>query len=114
MSRVLAPADQFFPPPDTKPVEPVPGVRGGVVPGFPGFPEGLGVGGGDADEASGLGISTVASSFRDRFWPKTVISFLLLAAILTIASIQFVTPTRRWRPSLPGPVRRLVRRGSAP
>lgn len=112
MSRVLAPADQFFPPPDTKPVEPVPGVRGGVVPGFPGFPEGLGVGGGDADEASGLGIGTVASSFRDRFWPKTVISFLLLAAILTIASIQFVTPTRRWRPSLPGPVRRRIRRRS--
>lgn len=53
-------------------------------------------------------------SFRDRFWPKTVTSFLALAAILTLASIQFVSPTRRWRPSLPGPVRRLVRRRSAP
>ena len=52
-------------------------------------------------------------SFRDRFWPKTVISFLALAVILTLASIQFVSPTRRWRPSLPGPVRRLIRRRSA-
>ena len=53
-------------------------------------------------------------TFRDRFWPKTVISFLSLAAVLTLASIQFVSPTRRWRPSLPGPVRRLNRRRSAP
>jgi hypothetical protein len=42
-----------------------------------------------------------------------VISFLVLAVVLTTASIQFVTPTRRWRPSLPGPVRRLIRRSSA-
>lgn len=110
MSRVLAPTDQFLLPPDTKPVDPVPGVRGGVV--GPEFP-GLGIGGGEAEEAAGIGIGTVADSFRDRFWPKTVISFLLLAAFLTIVSIQFVTPTRRWRPSLPGPVRRLVRRRSA-
>jgi ABC-type transport system involved in multi-copper enzyme maturation permease subunit len=53
-------------------------------------------------------------SFRDRFWPKTVLSFLALALVLTLASIQFVSPTRRWRPSLPGPVRRLIRRRSAP
>jgi len=52
-------------------------------------------------------------SFRDRFWPKTVIAFLVLAVILTLASIQFVSPTRRWRPSLPGPVRRRIRRRSA-
>ena len=58
--------------------------------------------------------AAVADAFRDRFWPKTVISFLVLAVILTIASVQFVTPTRRWRPSLPGPVRRLIRRRSAP
>ena len=58
-------------------------------------------------------ITATADGFRDRLWPKTVISFLLLAAILTTLSIQFVTPTRRWRPSLPGPVRRLIRRRSA-
>ena len=120
MSRVLAPTDGFLPPPGIKPVEPVPGVRDGVAPAFP-FPgnaeggvtlQGPGIGvGGEAEEATGIG--TVADAFRDRFWPKTVLSFLLLAAFLTIASIQFVTPTRRWRPSLPGPVRRLVRRRSA-
>lgn len=109
MAHVLAPSDQFLVPPDVRPVDPFPGVRDGAEPEFPVFPEELG--GGDADEAVGIGL--VADSFRDRFWPKTVISFLLLAAILTIASIQFVTPTRRWRPSLPGPVRRRIRRRSA-
>jgi hypothetical protein len=42
-----------------------------------------------------------------------VIAFLLLAAVMTLLSAQFVTPTRRWRPSLPGPVRRLIRRRGA-
>ena len=69
-----------------------------------------------ADELSLLrceGLRFLEDGFRDRFWPKTVISFLVLATILTTASIQFVSPTRKWRPSLPGPVRRLVRRRSA-
>jgi ABC-type transport system involved in multi-copper enzyme maturation permease subunit len=51
--------------------------------------------------------------FRDRFWPKSVLSFLLLATVMTLLSVQFVSPTRRWRPSLPGPVRRLIVRRSA-
>jgi len=55
----------------------------------------------------------VAITWRDRFWPKTVLAFLFLATVMTLASVQFVTPTRRWRPSLPGPVRRLFRRRSA-
>jgi len=41
-------------------------------------------------------------SLRDRFWPKTVLSFLLLAVILTFASVQLVSPTRRYRFSLRG------------
>jgi ABC-type transport system involved in multi-copper enzyme maturation permease subunit len=119
MSRILAPTTDAFPPPGVFPVEPVPG--GGIDPGF--FPQdgvernmpGFGIGGGDSEEASGFGVAQVADSFRDRMWPKTVIGFLLLAAILTLVSIQFVTPTRRWRPSLPGPVRRrIVGRRSAP
>ena len=61
---------------------------------------------------AGLGVNP-ADAFRDRFWPKSVLSFLFLAAVLTVASVQFVTPTRRWRPSLPGPVRRLTRKRSA-
>ena len=57
--------------------------------------------------------AAILDPFRDRFWPKSVASFLILAAVMTFLSLQFVTPTRRWRPSLPGPVRRLVRRDSA-
>ena len=122
MSRILSPGNQVFPPPGIFPVEPVPGIRGDVDPGFqPWMPQdgvapdmpGFGIGGGEAEQAVGLGVPQVADSFRDRLWPKTVIGFLLLAAILTIVSIQFVTPTRRWRPSLPGPVRRRLGRRSA-
>jgi ABC-type transport system involved in multi-copper enzyme maturation permease subunit len=51
--------------------------------------------------------------FRDRFWPKSVLSFLLLAAVMIFLSVQFVTPTRRWRPSLSGSVRRRLRGRSA-
>jgi ABC-type transport system involved in multi-copper enzyme maturation permease subunit len=57
--------------------------------------------------------AAVADPWRDRFWPKSVMAFLFLAVVMTLASVQFVTPTRRWRPSLPGPVRRLIRRRSA-
>ena len=79
-------------------VKPMPALRGG---------SGVGLGANDVANAQ-IGIT-----WRDRFWPKSVISFLFLAAVMTLASVQFVTPTRRWRPSLPGPVRRLVRRRSA-
>ena len=66
------------------------------------------IGGGDD-----IANAQVAITWRDRFWPKTVLAFLFLATVMTLASVQFVTPTRRWRPSLPGPVRRLIRRRSA-
>ena len=69
-----------------------------------GFPV---IGGDDVTNAQ------VSITWRDRFWPKTVLAFLFLATVMTLASVQFVTPTRRWRPSLPGPVRRLIRRRSA-
>ena len=60
-----------------------------------------------------ISAAAVVEPFRDRFWPKSVISFLVLATVMTLLSVQFVTPTRRWRPSLPGPIRRLIRRRSA-
>jgi len=111
-----------------------------IDPGFPGRPvPGIGVGGKNFvvnDSGSGVAPNVIvggggvvapmppdvrfndvaiaqADPFRDRFWPKSVLSFLVLATVLTLASVQFVTPTRRWRPSLPGPVRRLFRRRSA-
>jgi ABC-type transport system involved in multi-copper enzyme maturation permease subunit len=74
------------------------------------FGEGAGPGGAGPGQVVD---AAVADPWRDRFWPKSVMSFLFLAAVMTLASVQFVTPTRRWRPSLPGPVRRLIRGRSA-
>jgi hypothetical protein len=37
---------------------------------------------------------------RDGLWPRSVISWLVLSAIFLVLSVQFVSPTRRWR--LPG------------
>ena len=51
-----------------------------------------------------------ADTLRDRFWPKTVASFLVLATILTVASVQLVSPTRRWRPGIRAGVRGLIGR----
>jgi ABC-2 type transport system permease protein len=123
LSTILGPGDQIFPP-TLDPTKPVPGVIGGVAPGIPGAnTDGTGPapdviiirGGGVATGGSGAATTAaVLDPFRDRFWPKTVISFLILAAILTVLSVQFVSPTRRWRPSLPGPVRRRIPRRSAP
>jgi ABC-type transport system involved in multi-copper enzyme maturation permease subunit len=54
-----------------------------------------------------------ADTLRDRFWPKTVISFVVLATIMTLASVQVMSPTRRWRfPGLRSTLRR--RRAAAP
>jgi ABC-2 type transport system permease protein len=124
LSAIFGPGDRIVPP-SIGPSKPVPGILGGL--GLSGvnvddgppidvvsLPRGAGV----AVGGSGVGLAeaenaAVLDPFRDRFWPKTVISFLILAAILTFLSIQFVSPTRRWRPSLPGPVRR-IRRRSAP
>jgi ABC-type transport system involved in multi-copper enzyme maturation permease subunit len=35
---------------------------------------------------------------RDAFWPKSVIAWLLLSLVLLVLTVQFVSPTRRWRP----------------
>jgi hypothetical protein len=121
ISGILGAADQLAVPSEpTKPVV-MPGNFGGgpviiddsgVANVAPGVIVGrLGGVGGNVD--SDVNVAAVFDSNRDRFWPKTVISFLILAAVLTAASIQFVSPTRRWRPSLPGPLRRRIRRRSA-
>jgi hypothetical protein len=34
---------------------------------------------------------------RDAFWPKSVIAWLVLSAVLLLLTVQFVSPTRRWR-----------------
>jgi hypothetical protein len=34
---------------------------------------------------------------RDAFWPQSVIAWLVLSVVLLILTVQFVSPTRRWR-----------------
>jgi ABC-type transport system involved in multi-copper enzyme maturation permease subunit len=46
---------------------------------------------------------------RDTFWPKSAGAWLILSIVLILATVQLVSPTRRWRPSLP---RAFGRRGS--
>jgi ABC-2 type transport system permease protein len=107
MSSILGTTEQFAEPAVEKPV---PGFGiGGNAPGGGVIVDDMPV----LEPGPDVTIAAVADPFRDRFWPKSVISLLILAAVLTTASVQFVSPTRRWRPSLPGPVRRLVRRRSA-
>jgi len=43
---------------------------------------------------------------RDRYWPRSALTLMLLAVGFTAAAVQLVTPTRRWRPRLPGIPRR--------
>ena len=50
---------------------------------------------------------------RDTFWPKSVASWLVISVIFTLLSVQLVTPTRRWRPRLPGILRRRSSRSPA-
>jgi ABC-type transport system involved in multi-copper enzyme maturation permease subunit len=123
MSRLFTGTEVLIPP-GIDPGVPVPGIKGGgVAPDNPGLRIGSDDGpnvavrelsGPDGTTEGDVVRVAVFDSSRDRFWPKTVISLLVLAAVLTLASIQFVSPTRRWRPSLPGPMRRPIRRRSAP
>ena len=107
MSGILGTPDQVFTQPGST-------IGGGVI-----QPSIIAPDGGKSLILRGAGVANdvpmaaVIDPFRDRFWPKTVISFLVLAAVMILLSAQYVTPTRRWRPSLPGPVRRLIRRRSA-
>jgi ABC-2 type transport system permease protein len=112
------PRGEPFPQPFEPQVDPGFGVDGGglVVPGAGLTGEEIAkirAAGGVVGNGDEVTDAQVAITWRDRFWPKTVLAFLFLATVMTIASVQFVTPTRRWRPSLPGPVRRLIRRRSA-
>ncbi len=95
---------------------PIPGMSGnggvgGAIDDFgnrigPGFAPGGGFKGGPG--ALGPQVQQTFSG-RDRFWPRSVAAYLGLALVLTLASVQLVSPTRRWRPHLPDPVRALGR-----
>ena len=122
MSAILGQPGQVIPP-DQFPGKPVPAPGFGVggigidpsdtngIPGVVRVPNGAVIARGGA--VNDVAVAAIVDPFRDRFWPRSVISFLLLATVMTLLSAQFVTPTRRWRPNLPGPVRRLIRGRSA-
>ena len=47
-----------------------------------------------------LGIQPVIPAFgviRDGLWPRSAVAWIVLSVILIVASVQLVTPTRRWR-----------------
>ena len=50
---------------------------------------------------------------RDGFWPRSVLAWLVISLVFTALSVQLVSPTRRWRPRLPGFLRRRSPRGPA-
>ena len=118
MSAILGTPEQVIPP-DQFPGKPVPAPGFGVggigidptdtngIPGIVRVQKSVVIARGGT--VNDVAIAPVVDPFRDRFWPKSVISFLVLAAVMTLLSVQFVTTTRRWRPSLRGPLRRLFR-----
>ncbi|HKG56255.1 MAG TPA: ABC transporter permease subunit [Candidatus Limnocylindrales bacterium] len=87
-------------------------VFGGITVGSPpeatkplpgGFLTGGGVNGIDQPVVQPFGV------VRDSFWPKSAAAWLGLSAVLIAASVQLVTPTRRWRPRRPSWLRRPAR-----
>jgi ABC-2 type transport system permease protein len=69
---------------------PVPRPLPEPVPGFgkPAFP---------ADQADADPTIQAFGPVRDGLWPKTAIAWVVLSVVLIVASVQLVTPTRRWR-----------------
>jgi ABC-type transport system involved in multi-copper enzyme maturation permease subunit len=58
------------------------------------------------DEKGGLVVADVApvqpfGIRRDTFWPRSVAAWIVLSVVLILASVQLVSPTRRWRPRFP-------------
>jgi ABC-type transport system involved in multi-copper enzyme maturation, permease component len=70
------------------PAVPVPLVNGGKG-GFITQPVGNAVG--VAADVAPFGI------VRDAFWPRSVLAWLVLSVVFLLLSVQFVSPTRRWR-----------------
>jgi ABC-type transport system involved in multi-copper enzyme maturation permease subunit len=85
----------------------------GVEPGFPGVDPARPVDPDSRQDGGGGGIGVdpgfvevapdtigVLEVTRDTFWPKSAIAWIALSVALIVASVQLVTPTRRWRPRL--------------
>ncbi len=73
------------------PAVPVPLGKGGGVSGA--VVQGTGI-------ANDVGVAPDVAPFgivRDGLWPRSVISWLVLSIVFLLLSVQFVSPTRRWR-----------------
>ena len=91
-------------------VEPANAIAPAILP-FKGEPVVVNVGGGvigidgEQDVAPPPGADVVAfGSTNDSIWEKTVVAWSILALVFLLLSVQFVSPTRRWR----------LRRGPSP
>jgi len=94
--------DEGPPPPVEVPAVGIDVGRDGVVEVAPGKPvTGDGGEGVPADDV----VAEPVSATRDAFWPRTAAAWLVLSAAFVVASVQLVSPTRRWRPVLPLPGR---------
>jgi ABC-type transport system involved in multi-copper enzyme maturation permease subunit len=61
---------------------------------------GANAGDGVVPPPDGAVVADVAPQFQPpdtALWPKTVIAWIILSAIFLVLSVQFVSPTRRWR-----------------
>lgn len=51
-----------------------------------------------ADNAVGVAADVAPFGVvRDAFWPRSVLAWLVLSVVFLLLSVQFVSPTRRWR-----------------
>lgn len=93
---------------------PEPGVEPGVAPAIDLPGRGFNDGGVVVEDLDGLpqdvAPQQVAPLVRDALWIKSVVTWLVLSVVFLGLSIQFVSPTRRWR--IPRP-RRPFRRAAA-
>ena len=76
--------------PDGGQVVPVPAVGGGFS-NDPSFGGKIAIGGFGATDPQPFGIR------RDTFWPKSLQAWGVMSIVFILASIQLVSPTRRWR-----------------
>jgi hypothetical protein len=81
-------------------------IFGGIRPSLPVEPGTDLRGGGVVNDVQPFGV------VRDSFWPKSAVAWLAMSVVLIAASVQLVTPTRRWRIRLPG-IRRSAGRAAS-
>jgi ABC-type transport system involved in multi-copper enzyme maturation permease subunit len=51
-----------------------------------------------SDSNAFVGPDVTLEAQRDLFWPRSAAALLVLSAVLILASVQLVAPTRRWHP----------------